>query len=225
MAHVAYFRVSTKRQGKSGLGLESQKAIVRHYHDDIVAEFVEVVSGKSTGNRPKLQQAIELCRDEGYTLVVAKVDRLSRNTEDTLRIYRRLDGRLRSCDLPMTNGDESGFKFALTLFAAIAERERELASIRTREGIAAKRIREPDWQPGNPENLTIDPKLQAQAKRQAAIDAYRTTAGYVKMLKEQGLSYNHIADRLNDEGFKTRQDKPFQAMTVYRILKRVAAAA
>lgn len=219
MGHVAYYRVSTKRQGESGLGLEAQQSIVRHYHDDIVAEFVEVESGKGGVHRPELEAAIKLCVYDNHILVVAKVDRLSRDTADTLSIYDRLDGRLRSCDLPGGEEDPAMFKFMLTLQAALAERERELISIRTKAALAAARAR--GVKLGNPDNLPADAtKLQAEAKRQAAILAYQTTAGYVKMLRDEGLSYKHVADRLNSEGFETRQGKPFKAMTVWRVVQR-----
>jgi len=216
MGYVAYYRVSTKRQGKSGLGLESQRAIVAHYYhngETPTAEFTEVESAKGIDNRPELQAAIRLCVDGGHTLVVAKVDRLSRKTEDALAIYSQLNGRLVACDIPNLD------KFTLTIFMAIADRERELVSIRTKA--ALKEAKKRGVKLGNPTHLTAKARAKGPiAKRQSAIDEYRIVNNYILTLRADGLSYDHIADQLNDDGHKTRQGKPFQAMTVYRIVKR-----
>ncbi len=218
MGNIAYFRVSTKQQGESGLGLEAQRAIVCHFVDceSLVSEFVEVGSGKDVDGRPQLQQAIQLCKVEGHNLVVAKIDRLSRKTEDALNIFSQLDGRLISCDIPNLD------KFTLTIFMAIADRERELISIRTKAALAAKKAREADWQPGTPENLQDAARVAGAAtnKRQA-VKAYQTTIGYVKLLRERGMSLGKIAERLNGEGHKTRTGKQFHAATVQRMLARI----
>jgi DNA invertase Pin-like site-specific DNA recombinase len=89
------------------------------------------------------QKAIELCKKENAVLVIAKIDRLSRNTEDALWIYRELDGRLESCDIPNLD------KFALTLFMAIADRERELIGIRTKAALQEKKKRIGEWRKVN----------------------------------------------------------------------------
>ena len=216
MGNIAYYRVSTKRQGKSGLGLESQRAIVAHYYhngETPTAEFTEVESAKGIDNRPELQAAIRLCVDGGHTLVVAKVDRLSRKTEDALAIYSQLNGRLVACDIPNLD------KFTLTIFMAIADRERELVSIRTKA--ALKEAKKRGVKLGNPAHLTAKARAKGPiAKRQSAIADYRQVNNYIRDMRADGLSYDHIAGRLNDDKFKTRQGKPFQAMTVYRIVKR-----
>lgn len=135
--YVPYYRVSTKKQGASGLGLEAQKAFVEHYssHGTIVAEFTEVVSGKSINKRVELERAIRFCNENGYTLIVAKADRLARNTREALEVYESLNGRFVSCDCPTTD------KFTLTLLFAFAEREREMISIRTKLALTAKKQR------------------------------------------------------------------------------------
>ncbi len=113
MGNVAYYRVSTKQQGESGLGLEAQRAIVCHFIDcpSLVGEFVEVGSGKDIDGRPELKKALQLCIEGGHNLIVAKIDRLSRKTEDALNIYSRLDGRLIACDIP--NLDKLKFLFQI----------------------------------------------------------------------------------------------------------------
>lgn len=126
MRYVVYYRVSTKRQGESGLGIEAQRTYVQHFYKDkdVIAEFVETESDKDILNRPKLNEAISLFQQEKATLVVAKIDRLSRNNEHALMIYRILDERLESCDITNLN------KFTLTLFMTIADRE--LIDLRTK---------------------------------------------------------------------------------------------
>ncbi len=217
MGNVTYYRVSTNKQGESGLGLESQKAIARHFIDcdELVAEFTEGASGNGIDTRPVLQKALELCIEGRHTLVVAKLDRLSRKTEDALDIYAQLDQRLISCDIPNLD------KFTLTLFMAIADRERELISIRTKAALQAAKVR--GVKLGNPQYFNQEGRLKGGATtKQAAINGYRTTLGYIKLLREKGMSYDHIAKKLNSEGHRTRQGKQFQAMTVYRIVKRSA---
>ncbi len=87
MKYVAYLRVSTTRQGTSGLGLDAQREIIRNYlqGESPISEFVEIESGRKT-DRPKLQEALKLCRREKATLIVAKLDRLSRNVAFTSRL-------------------------------------------------------------------------------------------------------------------------------------------
>ncbi|MVM42285.1 hypothetical protein GO730_39000 [Spirosoma sp. HMF3257] len=101
--YVLYFRVSTKKQGESGLGLEAQRAYIDYFYRDkpILAEFTDIRSGKTIAKRPELQKAMALCKKEQATLVVAKIDRLSRNTENALFIYQELGERLESCDIPI----------------------------------------------------------------------------------------------------------------------------
>lgn len=221
MGQVAYYRVSTRQQGKSGLGLDAQKAIVTHYYPDLVAEFLEVASGGFMTNRPKLEQAIRQCEKDTHTLVVAKVDRLSRKTTDALSIYERLDGRFKSCDLPAVGDEDPGmFKFILTIQAALAERERELISIRTRQALAAARKRGQVL--GRPESLTQEARAMGpEAQRQLAISEYNGLSGYITLMREKGSTYGKIAERLNKEGHRTRTGRVFEAMTVFRIVDRL----
>lgn len=219
MGYVAYYRVSTKRQGESGLGLESQRAILCHYLDcdSLVAEFTEVSSGGQAFNRPELQKAIRLCADGGHTLAVAKIDRLSRKTEDALRIWGQLDGRLYSCDIPQDNGRMD--KFTLTIFMAIADRERELVGIRTKAALAAAKARGQEL--GKPENLTGSGRRRgARTNKLEAQRDYRLLVGYIRRLRTDRLSFGAIAGQLNEEGHTTRTGKAFHPATVKRILDR-----
>lgn len=222
MKYVAYYRVSTKRQGESGLGLDAQKQIVSHYFDssDIVEEFTEVASAKSIEKRPLLLKAIELCNDKGYTLLVAKTDRLSRMTEDALEVYNKLDQRLHSCDIPQEKGAKMD-KFTLTLFMAIADRERELIGLRTRQALAQRKKQ--GVKLGNPKNLTNEARQKgSNARTQNAVTAKenRQAKLVAEGLRAKGATYRAIADTLNSEGFRTRGGNSFHATSVMRLLKK-----
>ena len=134
--YVAWYRVSTQKQGRSGLGLAAQKAMVEYFvkveQGELIAEFSEVYTGKDLAGCSELQKAIELCKLNGYTLTIAKTDRF-RNTEEALHIYNAMNGNIYFCDLPHTD------KFALTLAFALAEREALTTSIRTKLALAEKK--------------------------------------------------------------------------------------
>ena len=140
---VAYYRVSTDRQGASGLGLDAQRAAVAAYclsvRGEIVAAFEEVESG-SRNDRPQLALALAACRARRAILVIAKLDRLARDTAFLLSVVRGADSGVAFCDLPQLPPGPAG-KFILTLFAAVAELERGLISQRTKAALAAAKLR------------------------------------------------------------------------------------
>jgi DNA invertase Pin-like site-specific DNA recombinase len=217
--YVLYFRVSTKKQGESGLGLEAQRAYIDYFYLDkpILAEFTDIRSGKTITKRPELQKAIALCKKEQATLVVAKVDRLSRNTEDALYIYRQLDERLESCDIPNLD------KFTLTLFMAIADRERMLISIRTQQAVEARRVRVGEWRVGGPNTRKAAAGLLgAKLSKEMAEDNEnsRRASALIKMLRSGGKSFEEIANQLNEAGFKTPRGTEFRRMQVQRLYQR-----
>lgn len=137
MKYIVYYRVSTKGQGESGLGLEAQQSIIHHFipEENIAGEYQEVISAKvAPMERPQLAQALKECQEKGYGLAVAKIDRLSRVTEDALAVYSQLGGFLYSADIPMQLGAVMD-KFTLTIYMAIADRERELIGLRTKAAL------------------------------------------------------------------------------------------
>lgn len=140
---VAYLRVSTDRQGASGLGLEAQLAAVRQYvataGGAILAEFQEVESGSRT-DRPQLALALSMCRAHQAELIVAKLDRLARNTAFLLSVQDGAKAGIVFCDLPQLPAGPAGV-FILTLFAAVAQLERGLISQRTIAALAAAKAR------------------------------------------------------------------------------------
>lgn len=253
---IAYYRVSTERQGQSGLGLEAQETAVRTYAEanksTIVHSYKEVESGGDS-DRPELARALAHAKMIGATLVIAKLDRLTRDTEFLLGLVNA-GAELAFCELPQIPPGPMG-RFFLTMMAAVAELERGLISQRTRAALAAfkasvavpKRLREqyPDGVP--PElidayagklgshrpgafRLTGGRNLKAarragQVAAQAADSAYVHLAGTIAAGRAAGRSLREIAAALNAEGHRTRGGKPWNAMQVKRVLDRTAAAA
>lgn len=218
--YVIYYRVSTKRQGDSGLGLQAQRAYIDHYYHDkpILAEFTDVQSGKDVLNRPELMKAVALCREKRAVLVVAKIDRLSRNTEQALAIYRELDSRLESCDIPNLD------KFTLTLFMAIADRERELIGIRTKGALVEKVKNTGQWRTGSAAFATGRAARLGHAtiKAQAAENRNsRQASALIRQLAKEGHNWSEIARQLNQSGFKTPRGSTYQAVQVQRLHGRV----
>ena len=216
MQYVVYYRVSTKKQGESGLGLESQRAYIEHFlpADAILAEFTDIESGGDAARR-QLRAAIDLCKKEKATLAVAKIDRLSRVTEDALAVYSELDGRLFSCDIPNLD------KFSLTLFMAIADRERELIQLRTKQALKAKADRGEKL--GTPANLTSEGRTRAWAATRAKAAAKENNIRASEMARAyrgQGLTLRQIADKLNGAKFRASQGGKFTATQVQRLVTR-----
>ena len=143
--YVSYLRVSTQKQGYSGLGLEAQKEIIKNYlHDKTpIAEFTEIESGRKT-DRPKLKEALTQCRTTGATLIVAKLDRLARNVSFLSNLLES-DVEIVFCDFPQAN------KMVLHILAAISQYEAELTAQRTKAALQAKKARGAKL--GNPEHL------------------------------------------------------------------------
>jgi DNA invertase Pin-like site-specific DNA recombinase len=140
---VAYYRVSTDAQGRSGLGLEAQKATVSGYvtssNGQIVSAYQEVESG-SRSDRPQLALALAACRARRAILIIAKLDRLARDTAFLLSVVRGADNGVVFCDLPQLPPGPAG-TFILTMFAAVAELERGLISQRTKAALTAAKLR------------------------------------------------------------------------------------
>ena len=137
--YVSWRRVSTKKQGGSGLGLAAQKEIIRYFIEreggELVADFEECNTGTDLNGCTELKKAIALAKDNDAVLIIAKTDRF-RNTIEALQVYDDMgDGNIMFCDLPHTD------KFTLTLFFALAEREALIVSIRTKQALAAKKAR------------------------------------------------------------------------------------
>lgn len=216
--YVSYLRVSTQKQGYSGLGLEAQKEIIKKYlHEkNPISEFVEVESGRKT-NRPKLKDALALCRKTGATLIVAKLDRLARNVSFLSNLLES-DVEIVFCDFPQAN------KMVLHILAAISQYEAELTASRTKAALQAKKARGAKL--GNPEHL-LDKHEQAIAnsnktnKNKARNNPNNKRAvGLLKVLVSQNMTLQQMTDTLNDEGFVTANGCKFVPATVQRLIKR-----
>lgn len=215
---IEYLRVSTRGQGASGLGLDAQKEIIRNYLKGVepIASFVEVESGRHN-DRPKLQEALKMCRKEKATLIVAKLDRLSRNVAFTSRLLES-DVEIKFCDFPEAN------RLVLHIISSIAEYEANLIRTRTRQALDAKRARGEPL--GKPENFinnqdkavansrkTIKAKADSNPNNKRAIAMLRVLANNTSNLSE-------MARVLNREGFSTSKGGQFTAQQVKILLQR-----
>jgi DNA invertase Pin-like site-specific DNA recombinase len=219
--YVGYYRVSTKAQGASGLGLEAQQTAVRSYLNggdwDLVGEFTDVESGTRKGNnRPELAKALAVCKRLKATLVIAKLDRLARNVAFVSRLMESGVDFV-AVDIPHAN------KLTIHILAAVAEAEAEATSIRTKAALAAAKARGVVL--GKPDNMTHQAQCAGAAvRRDQAVESYVKLVGIIASLRGKGFSFAKIATHLNDLGEVTSGGAPFQAMTVKRILDRTASA-
>lgn len=213
MKYISYIRVSTKEQGQSGLGLEAQQATIRAFlkpDDVLIAEYEEVGSGKQD-SRPELMKAIEHAKREGAVLLIAKLDRLSRNA-GFIFACRDSDVKFTACDLPDGNTITTG------IFATMAQHEREIISQRTKAALAAKKARGETWERNK---LTDEQRAMGREKRSMAArenKANRTAAELARLYRDAGKGYKAIAETLNRNGHRTRNGKEFKAMTIKRLL-------
>ena len=216
---VLYRRVSSDKQGRSGLGLEAQHSSVVNYAErnacSIIGEFIEVESGKKN-DRPELAKAIAFAKRKKATLVIARLDRLAR------RVHF-ISGLMESgvdffaVDAP---DDEP---FILHVKASFAEEEARKISQRTKAALAAAKARGVIL--GRPENLTAEAQAKgAASNRNEAIAAYALIAPLAEKLKREGLSLAAIAARLNELGHATRKGSAWSAMTVKRLLDRLTTS-
>lgn len=249
---VAYYRVSTVKQGVSGLGLDGQREAVRTYAESagmtIVAEHTEVVTGKAAKDNPTLAKAISHTKRIGGILLIAKLDRLARNVAFVSAL---MESKVKfvACDNPHAT------PFTIHILAAVAEFEASAISSRTKTALASykasgrvsRRILA-----AYPEGVPTDvmasrsgklgsslpecrDNLSAEARRKgvaaasavasrSAREAYEDLAPMILELSESGLSLREIASRLNAENQTTRSGKPFNHVQVARILERFSLA-
>ena len=216
--YVAYLRVSTQKQGYSGLGLEAQREIIHnHLHNTIpIAEFVEVESGRKS-DRPKLKEALALCRKDGATLIVAKLDRLARSVSFLSNLLES-DVEIVFCDFPQAN------KMVLHIISAISQYEAELIAARTKASLQAKKAR--GFKLGNPEHLLNKHKQAIQNSiRTCRVKAdnnpnNKRAVAMLRILVKENRSYSEMASILNQENFVTSRGCSFTKSTVYKLIKR-----
>ncbi len=218
--HVAYYRVSTAKQGRSGLGLEAQQFAVRGYLNggawELAGEVVEIESGKRVDNRPQLQEALRLCRTTGATLIVAKLDRLSRDAAFLMQLQNS-GVQFVAADMPGAN------TFTVGVMALVAQQEREAISTRTKAALAAAKAR--GVQLGGARGHTLPSVLAAQASaktRSAAADRRACDVRVsIERAKHDGAgSLRQIAAALNRDGVTTARGGTWTAAQVKRVLER-----
>lgn len=211
--YVAYFRVSTTKQGQSGLGLEAQQEAVKQYADSIIHSFTEIESGKND-SRIQLAAAIELCRTSGASLLIAKLDRLSRDAAFLMTI-RKSGVDIVAADMPNASTLEFGIK------AIFAQHEREEISKRTKVALAAAKARGVKLGTKSPEISSAAgvAALQANAEQFAL-----TVLPIIRDLKAAGYtSLRQIAAALTERQVQTvRGSINWSASQVSNIIAREA---
>lgn len=213
MKFIAYYRVSTSQQGKTGLGLDAQRACVAKYvaetNGQLIEEYTEVVSGLQD-SRVALAEALKRCRMERATLVIAKLDRLARRVSYLSR-FMESDVPLVVADMPNAN------KFVLQMMAVLAETERDMISERTKLALAAAKARQVRL--GNPQIAQARQKAIKSRKKRANSFAHSMYPPIASM-RARGLSYRQIADNLNNSKFSTNNGRRWWPTTVANIIKR-----
>lgn len=238
---VSWRRVSTQKQGRSGLGLESQKDIIDYFIErekgELVADFCEVYTGKELTKCTELNKAIDFCKENNAKLIIAKTDRF-RNTLEALQILEKVgEGNIVFCDLPNTD------KFTLTLFFALSEREALLVSIRTKAALKAKKRR--NGQTGGTKELWGKNSLSDREKTLERIVCQSASKRKIEAQKNEnnrffwafisrwivdkgepvnGKIWGDIAAQLNELGQHTATGMEYNAIraaAMYRKLKRI----
>jgi DNA invertase Pin-like site-specific DNA recombinase len=216
---VEYYRVSTVKQGKSGLGLEAQRQAVDAYLNGgkwvLAAEYTEVESGKRTDNRPQLAAALAACKKLKAKLIVAKLDRLSRNLAFIAALMES-GVEFVACDMPVAN------KLTIHILAAVAEHEREVISQRTKDALAEarKRLAKQGKKLGNP-NIAQAAKLGAATNRENADQFAANTRPVIRQIQANGVtSLRGIARVLNARGVPSARGTPWSPVAVSNVIKR-----
>ena len=230
---ISWRRVSTKKQGQSGLGLEAQKDIIDYFvkaeNGVIIADYVEVYTGTDLEGCKELQKAMAHCKEIGATLIIAKTDRF-RNTIEALQTYDDMNGNIYFCDLPHTD------KFTLTLFFALSEREALMVSIRTKAALKAKAERGETWDRKGRETIHKAVIQSARMRVERAkndtnnvffkdyMEIFESNNGIVLGAGVDNKYFEMLSNDLNKMGKKTSKGNNWSAKlcrdTAYRIKKR-----
>lgn len=213
---VAYYRVSTLRQGQSGLGLDAQRSAVVDYLNggkwQLVEEYVETESASGKKHRPQLAAAIAICKKHKATLVVAKLDRLYRNVHFITKLLEdKVD--FVCCDMPEAN------KLTIHILAAVAEHEREMISERTKVALAALKERGQILGSPTPE---VGSKIGNAVKQKQADDYARNLQPIIRDIQDAGLTtLREIARALEGRGVNTpRGGTTWHPSQVSNVLRR-----
>lgn len=215
---IAYYRVSTDRQGKSGLGLDAQKKAVDDYLNggpwQLVGEFTEIESGKRS-DRPELEKALDVCRRQKAKLVIAKLDRLSRNLAFIATLMES------SVEFVAVDNPHAS-KLTVHILAAVAQHEREMISERTKAALQAAKAR--GKRLGNPK-LSKAAARGTAAGKAAANQFAANVLPVIRDIEASGvISHNAIAAKLNERRVKTARGGRWSHVQVGMILARMPVA-
>jgi DNA invertase Pin-like site-specific DNA recombinase len=217
---VAYFRVSTQRQGASGLGLEAQQEAVRRFTCgdtwEKVGEFQEVETGKGSNalaKRPQLAAALEASRKQGATLVIAKLDRLARNVHFVSGLMESR-ARFVACDMPEAN------ELTIHIMAAFAEHEAKRISERTRDALAMAKARGVVLGRAGADNL----RPNVEQRQQEADDFADRLRPTIEGMKLRGLSQRAMVQELNRVGVPAPKGGAWGLSQLQRVLSRFVVA-
>jgi DNA invertase Pin-like site-specific DNA recombinase len=223
--YVAYYRVSTARQGRSGLGLEAQRKAVADFLNggnwELIAEITEVESGKRN-DRPELAKALELCRKQRATLLIAKLDRLARNVAFIANLMEsRVD--FVAVDMPQAN------RLTVHILAAVAEHERDMISARTKAALAAAKARGKalGWaNPARRDDQAHAATRGANATRERADRFAVNVLPLVREIRAAGIAtLDGIASALNARGVRSARGGAWHPAAVRNLLAREATSA
>jgi DNA invertase Pin-like site-specific DNA recombinase len=219
--YIAYYRVSTQKQGISGLGLTDQQNKVRQFTKNcdacIIAEYIETESGKKD-NRPQLIKAIEHAKQSNSKLIIAKLDRLSRNAAFILTLQNS-KVKFVCADMPEANELTIGF------MSILADYEGKKISERTKSALAVLKQKNGTihYKTGTKNNLTpeaIEKSVLTRKEKAENNQNILKAKQYIQLLKEKNFTLRQIADTLNERNFVTSKGKNFTAMQVKRILEK-----
>lgn len=218
MQYVAYYRVSTKGQGRSQLGLQAQQQAVQSFvqGEPIVAEFTEVESGK-LNHRPQLKAALDFAELTGSTLVVAKLDRLSRNAAFLNQLFDATVS-IKCADMPFAD------RFTIGILAQVAQWEREQISTRTKEALSAAKRRGRKLgghRPNVPQMSAAGLQRSIATRQVRASERAAKVAPHISAAQAAGhTSLRSIADYLNQLGVKTTRGCKWEASSVARVIQK-----
>lgn len=208
---IAYYRVSTGRQGQSGLGLDAQRQAVRDHLSaapgDLIAEYTEIESG-SRSDRPELAGALAACKAQKATLIIAKLDRLARNVAFIANLMES-GVEFVAVDNPHAS------KLMLHMLAAFAEHEREQISARTKAALAVAKARGA--------KLGANGVLLAAKRKTEASEFAKSLAATIAELRDQGYStVCALRDELNLRGICSASGRHWHIPTVHRLLAKLS---
>jgi DNA invertase Pin-like site-specific DNA recombinase len=215
--YIAYYRVSTQQQGRSGLGLEAQRNSVSDYlkgtRSELLDEFTEIETGKGANaldKRPQLRAALDFCKKRKATLLVAKLDRLARNVH-FLSGLMESGVKFIAVDMPDVN------RLTVHVLAAVAEHEREMISLRTRDALAAARLRGVTLGTAGARNL----RHVNDRRHRYAADHAQKLRPILQGMRARGLTQRAMVSALNELELRSPRGGTWYLATLQRLLARL----